>query len=118
MKGLLRRDGALTAELVREPGGFGLGQVPSRLKPDATTSMFTVSNVSASDIVLLGSQTVGGNVDSNPAGLVEAFTFIAARTGQADSISLYVDAGSSATSLPPGPRSTVPGPRDTDRAGC
>ena len=39
MKGLLRRDGALTAELVREPGGFGLGQVPSRLKPDATTSM-------------------------------------------------------------------------------
>jgi assimilatory nitrate reductase catalytic subunit len=39
MKGLLRRDGGLTAELVREPGGFGLGQVPSRLKPDATTSM-------------------------------------------------------------------------------
>jgi assimilatory nitrate reductase catalytic subunit len=24
---------------VREPGGFGLGQVPARLKPDATTSM-------------------------------------------------------------------------------
>ena len=34
-----RRQGALTAELVREPGGFGLGQVPARLKPDATTSM-------------------------------------------------------------------------------
>jgi anaerobic selenocysteine-containing dehydrogenase len=34
-----RRSGALTAELVREPGGFGLGQVPARLKPDATTSM-------------------------------------------------------------------------------
>jgi anaerobic selenocysteine-containing dehydrogenase len=36
---LRRRDGALTAELVREPGGFGLGQVPARRKPDATTSM-------------------------------------------------------------------------------
>ena len=34
-----KRTGALTAELVREPGGFGLGQVPARLKPDATTSM-------------------------------------------------------------------------------
>jgi assimilatory nitrate reductase catalytic subunit len=34
-----QRHGTLTAELVREPGGFGLGQVPARLKPDATTSM-------------------------------------------------------------------------------
>ncbi|HZQ83191.1 MAG TPA: nitrate reductase [Acidimicrobiales bacterium] len=33
------RNGALTEQLVREPGGFGLGQVPARLKPDATTSM-------------------------------------------------------------------------------
>ena len=32
-------DGPLTRELVREPGGFGLGQVPRRLKPDATTRM-------------------------------------------------------------------------------
>ncbi len=31
--------GALTEELVRTPGGFGLGQVPARLQPDATTSM-------------------------------------------------------------------------------
>ena len=35
---LHQRTGPLTAELVREPGGFGLGQVPSRLKPDATAS--------------------------------------------------------------------------------
>src|SRR4051794_3783381 len=34
-----QRSGPLTAELAREPGGFGLGQVPSRLKPQATTSM-------------------------------------------------------------------------------
>jgi anaerobic selenocysteine-containing dehydrogenase len=39
VKGLRQRHGALTAELVREPGGFGLGQVPVSLKPDATTSM-------------------------------------------------------------------------------
>jgi anaerobic selenocysteine-containing dehydrogenase len=36
---LRRRDGALTRELVRAPGGFGLGQVPLQRKPDATTSM-------------------------------------------------------------------------------
>ncbi len=34
---LHKRDGVLTRELLREPGGFGLGQVVSRLKPDATT---------------------------------------------------------------------------------
>jgi assimilatory nitrate reductase catalytic subunit len=33
------RDGALTQELVRTPGGFGLGQVPANRKPDATASM-------------------------------------------------------------------------------
>lgn len=36
---LCRRDGDLTAELRREQGGFGLPQVPIRLKPTATTSM-------------------------------------------------------------------------------
>jgi assimilatory nitrate reductase catalytic subunit len=36
---LRARDGSLTRDLVREPGGFGLGQVPTRLKPDAVTSM-------------------------------------------------------------------------------
>ncbi|HET6810224.1 MAG TPA: nitrate reductase [Acidimicrobiales bacterium] len=36
---LRHRDGPLTRELVREPGGFGLGQVPSRLKPDAVASL-------------------------------------------------------------------------------
>jgi len=36
---LHQRDGAFTRELVRRPGGFGLGQVPERLAPDATTSM-------------------------------------------------------------------------------
>jgi assimilatory nitrate reductase catalytic subunit len=33
-----QRHGPLATELVREPGGFGLGQVPVRLKPDATTT--------------------------------------------------------------------------------
>src|SRR6187549_359667 len=35
---LLNRHGVLTKQLTREPGGFGLGQVPSRLKPDAVTT--------------------------------------------------------------------------------
>jgi predicted molibdopterin-dependent oxidoreductase YjgC len=32
-------EGPLTAELVRRPGEFGLGQIPSKTAPDATTTM-------------------------------------------------------------------------------
>jgi len=32
-------DGPLTADLARTPGGFGLGQVPLRSRPDATTTI-------------------------------------------------------------------------------
>jgi anaerobic selenocysteine-containing dehydrogenase len=39
-KDLLRMEnGALTRGLARTDGGFGIGQVPERLKPDATTNM-------------------------------------------------------------------------------
>jgi assimilatory nitrate reductase catalytic subunit len=34
-----QRHGPLSDELARTPGGFGLGQVPRRLRPDAVTSM-------------------------------------------------------------------------------
>ncbi len=34
-----QRDGHLTRELLLEPGGFGLGKVPAKSKPDATTTM-------------------------------------------------------------------------------
>lgn len=36
---LRHRDGELTQELVLRPGEFGLGQVPARLQPDATTTV-------------------------------------------------------------------------------
>ena len=36
---LKQHDGPLTADLARERAGFGLGQVPRRLRPDAVTSM-------------------------------------------------------------------------------
>jgi assimilatory nitrate reductase catalytic subunit len=35
---LFDRHGPLTGELGRSPAGFGLGQVPTRLRPDATTT--------------------------------------------------------------------------------
>ena len=35
----IQRDGFLTADLLRSPGRFGLGQVPQKCQPDATTSM-------------------------------------------------------------------------------
>lgn len=34
-----RKDGPLTRDLALTPGGFGLGKVPARLAPDATTTM-------------------------------------------------------------------------------
>ena len=33
------KQGVLTRDLLRAPGGFGLGQVPQRLQPDATTTV-------------------------------------------------------------------------------
>ncbi len=36
---LHQRDGRLTRDLLRTPGGFGLGQVPAKGKPDATIDM-------------------------------------------------------------------------------
>jgi anaerobic selenocysteine-containing dehydrogenase len=36
---LYQREGPLTADLARTSGGFGLGQVPARLRPDAVTRM-------------------------------------------------------------------------------
>ncbi len=36
---LSQREGPLTRDLVRQPGGFGLGQVPVRLTPDSMTSV-------------------------------------------------------------------------------
>ena len=40
LRSLMRaRDGLLTRELLRSPGRFGLGQVPTRIAPDATTGM-------------------------------------------------------------------------------
>ena len=40
LRSLIRaRDGHLTRELLRSPGRFGLGQVPTKVAPDATTGM-------------------------------------------------------------------------------
>src|ERR1051326_3138094 len=36
---LRRWEGPLTADLTLRPGDFGLGKVPARLKPDATTNI-------------------------------------------------------------------------------
>ncbi len=36
---LHQRDGYLTRDLLRTPGGFGLGQVPAKRRPDATTDI-------------------------------------------------------------------------------
>ncbi len=36
---LHQREGTLTRELLQQPGGFGLGQVPDRLLPNGTTTM-------------------------------------------------------------------------------
>src|SRR6185295_9361511 len=57
---IVRRDGVLTRDLVRRPGGFGLGQVPERLQPDATARMVCgyCSTGCALDIHLRNGQAV------------------------------------------------------------
>lgn len=61
LAGLLhQREGALTRDLVRRPGGFGLGQVPERLVPDATTPVICgfCSTGCSLDVHLKGGQAV------------------------------------------------------------
>ncbi len=61
LAGLLhQRDGALTRDLVRRPGGFGLGQVPERLVPDATTPVICgfCSTGCSLDVHLKGGEAV------------------------------------------------------------
>ena len=54
------RHGPLARDLVREPGGFGLGQVPQRLKPDATARTICgfCSTGCSLDVHLRGEQAV------------------------------------------------------------
>jgi len=49
--------------------------------------------------VLIGTQTVGSNRDDNPSGYAEAFKATATASGTITSISVYVDATSTATQL-------------------
>jgi hypothetical protein len=53
----------------------------------------------ASPAVLVGNQSVASYPDNNPAGLAEAFNFTATASGAAQTISVYVDRGSSASRL-------------------
>jgi len=48
---------------------------------------------------LLGSPQVQANVDSNPAGIAEAFRYTAAGTGSAGKINVYLDGTSTATTV-------------------
>jgi hypothetical protein len=53
----------------------------------------------AADALLLGDQTVRPGVDSNPAGVGEAFQYTAVASGPVESLHLYVDGSSTATSV-------------------
>jgi anaerobic selenocysteine-containing dehydrogenase len=59
--------GPLTEELVRNPGKFGLGQVPARLAPDATTTMVCgfCSTGCGLNIHLRDGQAVNLSADTN-----------------------------------------------------
>lgn len=63
--------------------------------PDAVAG----GTAAAADPVLLGDQQVETTVDHNAAGSAEAFPFSAVLTGQAQTISVYVDAHNRATKL-------------------
>lgn len=60
----------------------------------------TVQNaVASAGTLLLGTKTVQGAADSNPSGSAEAFSYTAAATGPAGTLSFYVDSGSSASTV-------------------
>jgi hypothetical protein len=50
-------------------------------------------------ILLLGTQTIGSNQDSNPAGTAEAFVFTASSSGTVHSLSVYIDSSNTATQV-------------------
>ena len=52
---------------------------------------------SPAPVTLLGSSTIQSSVDTNPSGMAEAFAFTAAASGNAETLNLYLDAGSTAT---------------------
>jgi chitodextrinase len=82
-------------------GSHTLAAVARNAAGTTTTSSavtVTVSNPSNGGL-LLGSNTVQGSADNNPAGEAEAFQFTATASGTADTLTFYVDSGSAATGL-------------------
>ena len=77
---------------------------PKKAKKVQTTSRLTsVAAVAPSTTIaspmLFGDRTVESLADSNPAGMAEAFPFTAATSGQALTLSVYVDSHTKATKM-------------------
>jgi hypothetical protein len=66
--------------------------------PPATATA-TATSTPPGPITLLGETTVGGQTDSNPAGMAEAYTYIAAQSGVAQRVVVYIDGGNTATQV-------------------
>ena len=58
---LVRRDGPLTHELLQEPSKFGLGRMPTALKPETTTTMVCgfCSTGCGLEVLLKGGEAIG-----------------------------------------------------------
>ena len=62
-------------------------------------AVFGTSSSQAVQTVLVGDQVVRSNVDSNPAGMAEAFQYTATASGSATRLVVYVDGGSTASQV-------------------
>jgi hypothetical protein len=62
----------------------------------AVSGNFTFATTSA-PVLLVGTQSVQSNQDSNPEGMAEAFQYTASASGTVNQLSLYIDASSAAT---------------------
>ena len=89
---------ASMASLQPMPASATLQPTPASatLQPTPASITATAAGVSTT---LLGDSTVEGLVDSNDAGQPEAFPFTAQRSGQAQTIAVYLDSRNKATSL-------------------
>ena len=64
-----------------------------------TAAHVTVTVNNSPEVMLLGSQTIQSNTDTDPAGTAEAFRYTATATGAAASLKLYVSSGTTASSV-------------------
>jgi hypothetical protein len=65
----------------------------------ATSTLTPTASPTSTPALLVGNKTVQGNVDSNSAGMAEAFQYTAGQSGNVTRLYVYIDSGSTANKV-------------------